>query len=495
MNDTNNLSQQNPEEEQLSLPIEAIVASLIKFWYVILILAVLCGGAMFMRSYTGYSPRYRSSVTFTVHTQEIGSSGIGMTSYSFSYNRATANQLSTTFPNIIKSNILQDIICNDLDISTLPVTLAASSVKGTNMFTITAEGSDPQLTYDILQSVIKNYPAVSDYVIGNTELVILSYPEIPTEPYNSMSYRSEIIKGAAVGVMLGIVWAIVYVILRDTVTDRNDITKKLGQKCTAVLPNVSFKKYGKNVNRDVVITNTLVSDSYRESIRGLRNSVLKASAQHGKIIMVTSTAPSEGKTTTVVNMALSAASMKKNVLIVDADLRNPAVRNTLGAKPLETDPSDRQLVKIAKLTLPGEITLSVLNFNTEHYKLWNIARHDNLKSIFDVLRKNYDYIFVDSSPIGLTSETTVFGSVADSTYLVIKQDNVRLNRVRSSIDTMLSSDVNLVGCILNGAENGIGGYGYGYKYGYGGYHYGYRYGYGYGYKNHYGYGYGKDKDK
>ena len=69
--------------------------------------------------------------------------------------------------------------------STLPVNLSASSVKGTNMFTISAEGSDPNLTYEILQSVIKNYPAVADYVIGNTDLVILSYPEVPIEPYNT----------------------------------------------------------------------------------------------------------------------------------------------------------------------------------------------------------------------------------------------------------------------------------------------------------------------
>lgn len=490
MNETMNHSRQSSEEQQITIPFEAILGAIVKFWYIILILAVVFGGFMFYRSYAHFNPLYRSSVTFTVHTQEIGSSGIGMTSYSFSYNRATANQLSSTFPNIIKSNILQDIICNDLEISALPVNLSASSVKGTNMFTISAEGSDPNLTYEILQSVIKNYPAVADYVIGNTDLVILSYPEVPTEPYNTLNYRNEILKGAAVGAFIGILWAVVYVMLRRTVTSRSDITEKLGQKCVSVLPNVSFKKYGKDVNHDVIITNKLVSDSYREAVRGLRNAVMKSASEYGKVIMVTSTAPSEGKTTTAVNLALSAASMKKNVIIVDADLRSPTVRSALGAKPLELDPADRQLVKISKLNLSGDITLSVLNFNTAHFKLWNIVRHDNLKSVFDVLRKNYDYVIVDTSPIGLTSESAVFGSVSDCAYLVVKHDDVRVSRIRTSIDTMLSSDVQLAGCILNGASSGIGGYGYGYKYGYGGYHYGYHYGYGY--KS--GYGYGSSND-
>lgn len=477
MNDFKNTSKQIEEEDKIELPVNAILSAFLKFWYVTLALALLCGGAMLYRSVSNFTPLYRSSVTFTVHTQEVGSSGIGMTSYSFSYNRATANQLSSTFPNIIKSNILQDIICNELEISYLPVTLSASSVKGTNMFTITAEGRDPELTYDILQSVIRNYPAVADYVIGNTDLVILSEPEVATSPSNAMSYRTQLIKGLIIGVFLGFCWSVVYVLLRHTVSGRNDISTKLHQKCVSVLPNVKFKKYGKNASYDVIITNPLVSDSYREAVRAFRNSVMKTAQTNGKVIMISSTAPSEGKTTAVVNLALSAAAMKKNVLIVDADLRNPYVRKALGAKPIEIDNGDRQLVKIAKLGLPGDISVSVLNFNTAHYKLWNIARHENLRSIFDVLRKNYDYIFVDTSPIGLTSEAAVFGSVADSAYLVVKQDEVKISRIRSTVETMLSSDINLEGCILNYAESGIGSYGYK----------GSHYGYGYGYNSSYGY--------
>ena len=78
-----NHSRQSSEEQQITIPFEAILGAIVKFWYIILILAVVFGGFMFYRSYSHFSPLYRSSVTFTVHTQEIGSSGIGMTSYSF----------------------------------------------------------------------------------------------------------------------------------------------------------------------------------------------------------------------------------------------------------------------------------------------------------------------------------------------------------------------------------------------------------------------------
>ncbi|MGM9652550.1 MAG: AAA family ATPase [Eubacteriales bacterium] len=486
MNDKNTQPPLKTEEESEGVSIRPFLEAILRFWYVILILALLGGALMFCRSYARYTPVYQSSVTFTVHTQEISSSGIGMTSYSFAYNRATAKQLSSTFPNIIKSNILQDILCNDLGMSYLPVSLSAASVAGTNMFTITAKGNDPQLTYDVLQSVIRNYPAVADYVIGNTELVILSAPEIPTEPSNVRGSRSQFLKGAVAGVLLGLLWALVYAILRHTVNTRTDIRQKLGQKCVGVLPRVSFKKYGKDVSRSVTVTNPLVGDGYREAVRALRNTVLKSASNGSKVIMVTSTAPSEGKTTTAVNLALSIAAMKKNVILVDADMRSPSVRKTLGVKPLEFDPSDRQIVKIARFSFPDDVSLSVMNFNTARFRLWNIARHDNLSSVFAILRKNYDFVIVDTSPVGLTSEAAVVGSVSDCALLVVRQDTVRTNRICASIDSMQSSDVKLLGCVLNDAsESALGGHGYGYGYGY---KYGYGYHYGYGYRSKYGYG-------
>ena len=194
MNSTNQAtetrsSQQQSAEQMPELDLSRFIAAFFKFWWLCVILAVICAGVMFVRSYVGFVPQYQSAVTFTVQTPQIGSNNMGITSYSFSYNRATASQLSASFPNIIKSNILQDVICRDLELDYFPCSLTASSVSGTNMFTITATGLDPQLTYDVLQSVIRNYPVVSQYVLGNTKLDILTEPVIPTTPSNQLAYR------------------------------------------------------------------------------------------------------------------------------------------------------------------------------------------------------------------------------------------------------------------------------------------------------------------
>ena len=201
-------------EGELEIRIPDIIKAFRKFWWVCIILMVLASGLMLFRSYRQFTPKYQASVTFTVQTQEIGSSNMGITSYSFSYNRTTATQLASTFPSIMKSRILSDLICNDLGIAYIPCTLSSTTVSGTNMFTVTSIGTNPQVTYDVLQSVIKNYPTVAEYVIGNINLYILNAPEVPTSPYNTFDYKNCILKGVLIGFGLGALWIILYATLR-----------------------------------------------------------------------------------------------------------------------------------------------------------------------------------------------------------------------------------------------------------------------------------------
>lgn len=480
MNSTNSVNEQNKtsaeEQELIEIQFQEIVRGFMKFWWLCLILAVIGAGVMFYKSYIRFTPTYQSSVTFTVQTQELGSSSMGITSYSFSYNRATTNQLSSTFPNIIKSNILQDVICNDLGLSYFPCTLSASSVSGTNMFTITATGNDAEMTYTILQSVIKNYPAVAEYVIGNTMLNILNEPEIPTVPSNQFAYRSQVLKGALLGFALGLAWVLLYAMLRQTVRSREDVRRKLNQHCIGVLPEVTFRKYNTKINRSISLTNPLIGEGYLEAFRALRNSLLNTLDENTKVILVTSAAPGEGKTSTATNLAASLAMMKKNVIIVDADLRNPNVSQKFRVANNMLNSEDVHRAKITKVQISQNLSLSILNFNTARYKIWNILDLEYLSGLFEQLRQKYDYVIVDTSPLGITSEPSVVAQVSDAAILVIKQDTIRISRLTSVIDTLLSSDIPLLGCVLNSASTGFVGYSsrYGYRYGkYGSYSYGY----------------------
>ena len=174
---------------------------------------------------------YKADVTFTVSTQNKVSSINGISAYDFYYDASTASHLSSTFPHILSSNLLQEAVANDLNLTSLPVKLTASSVSGSNMFTLSSSGYDPQLTYDALISTMENYPDIAKYVVGNIKFNIITSPVLPTEPYNKPAYFDEVFKGVSYGLILGLAFLLCYAVLRTTIRTKKDIRAYLNIKC------------------------------------------------------------------------------------------------------------------------------------------------------------------------------------------------------------------------------------------------------------------------
>lgn len=479
---------QTEENVRVELYISDLWRGLVKFWWVCLVLAVVFSAVVFVEGYMNFRPQYRVSATFTVQTQDVNANGDAVSSYSFYYNRTTAAQLSETFPFILESNLLQETICDDLGVKYMPATISASSVTDTNMFTMTAVGSDAQLTYDTLVSAIENYPVVAEYVVGSTKLNMITEPVVPETPANKRDYVEKSFFAAVFGLLLGAVWIVVYAIFRNTIRTKQDIKEKLNRRCLGVIPSVVFKKHNQEIDRSLLLTNPQVGEGFLESIRALRNTVVQATDGKYKVITVSSAAPDEGKTTVTCNLASSLSKIDKRVLLVEGDLRNPSVRNLIEKCECRLIDENDEL-KIEKIDSLG---IDFLTFKHGEKEMWKIVNATYLKDVFDRFSKHYDYVIIDSPPCGLTSDPEVIAQASDAAILVIRQDNVRITRIQYALECLISADVKIIGCVLNGASSGWNGYGDGYGYRYGRYGYG-RYGYGkYGYGK-YGYGYGNTK--
>lgn len=449
-----------------------------KLWWTCILLAVLAGGGMFFNSYRSYTPKYTVSATFTVSTQNSSASIGGISVYSFYYDSTTAAQLASTFPYLLNSNLLSDMICEDMGITSIPVKMNASAVAGSNMFTLSVTGRDPQLTYDILQSVIKNYPSVAKYVVGNIKLTMITTPTVPTKPSNSSGYVTDGIKGTAIGFAAGLALIVIYALSRKTVRTKEDVRNELNCEYIGTIPQVRFKKHKVQTDCSVLFTNDKAGAGFLESVRVLRNTFTHALGGKDKIIMVTSTAPGEGKTTVLTNLAISLADYDKKVLLIDGDLRNPSVAKLLGLNLDELNwHTETEKYKITDL---GEYNISFMSIDNSDLKKQRFINSGDIKSIFDSVRNSYDYIFVDAPPCGLVSDALYIAQEADAAFYVIYQDAVRIGKIRSGLDGLMSTNVKIIGCVINGAGSGIAGYGH--SYGYGSYGYGH---YGYG---HYGYG-------
>ncbi len=455
-----------------------------KFGWIVLALAVLFGGLQFYRSYVHFSPEYTVNATFTVHTEnKVLSGDNGVSAYSFYYDRETADQLESVFPHIISNPILRQKVCDDLDVKTMPASVSAACVQGTNMITLTSKGSDPQLAYDTLLSVIDNYSYVAEYIIGRTKLVMINEPVVPETPSNSNAWIRSVFYASLIGVVLGCAWILVYAILRKTIRTKEDIADVLNQHCVGVLPQVVFKKYRREISKNLVLTNPLIGNEFLESLRLLRSSV-QASLGNDKVLMLTSTAPNEGKTVVTVNLAAAFVQEEKSVLVIDADLRNSGIQTVINDGRFERKLlTENEFFKIEHI---DKLDFELLSFKPVIDSVQKIIRTANLKDLLTALKSEFDLVIIDTPPCGMISDATILAGSADAVAYVVRQDAVIQSNIRAGISSLLETETNFIGCILNGASSGFGGYGY-YKYYRGGYSY--RYG---GYKK---YGYSDKKKK
>ena len=444
------------------------------FFWVPLVLAVLLGGGLSLRAYLNYTPRYASEATFTIETMSDTLSDIAGTSNY--YDKATAEQLAKAFPYLIQSDLMRSMLQQEMGVAWLGGSITAEAVPNTNIFSIQVTSTDPQEAYDILNTVIEIYPRLADYVIGTTEMNMLTPPEVPSEPYNSLSLRGTAVKGAAVGVLLGLLLILAYSATRRTIRTAEDVRRRLNQTCLAALPAVRFKRREKDIDQTVSIQNRLVSSAFQESIRSLRIKFLRAAGERGQIIMVTSTMPGEGKTTVAANLALSLSQNGSRVILVDLDLRNPSVKKALNV----TEPS-RGIPEL--LVEKGADPLKYLvELKNSQVKLLagdkpaanarQQVESRRLAMVLTALREEADFIIVDTPPCGLLGDSAVVARQADASLYVIRAGGPQVSHIMDSLQFLGASGSRMLGCVLNGVQDTRSGYGYGQGYRYGSNRYG-----------------------
>ncbi len=468
-----------PFEIDLQILLIDIYKSIKKFWWLVLILGLAASGLYLYMSTRNYVPYYLAKATFTVSTQTA--TNYGTADYSFSYDGSVV-KLTDTFPYILKSDILQQIIKEDLDTDYLNGSINATGVEFSNLFTLEVTSTDARDAYDILQSVIDNYPKVAEFIIGDTRINTLAEPTVSAQPINGISYKLTIFKGFLLGAFCGFLIIVMYAFFRKTVRKVDEIETKLNQKSLGIIPHVRFKRRSSEKQQRLVIMNRFVSNAFQEAIRALRTRILKIMDHGGmKVLLVTSTMPNEGKSIIALNLALSIAQKGSRVLLVDADLKRQQIQDLLSIKGKPVTFLDvmegTAPLNIAVLeTIMKDFNFLACGYAPDHSV--EILSSSKFKYAFEALKKEMDYIIIDSPPCGLLADASVLAGICDSVLYVIKQDYAKIGKIIEGIQGIGYSGVNICGCVLNDAKAGLQGYGYGYGYGYGSHYYGSHYGYG-----------------
>lgn len=477
-----------PENSRSYTPVgeyaSKILTGIKKHWYIIAVLAGICCVGFTLYSYAAYTPQYTAAATFTVTPK-----GDSLSAYTSISSNASTQQLEKTFPYIITSAPLTRVVAEDLGLSDVPGTLTATAVEDTNLFTITVTSSNYETAYNVLKSVINNYPSVAEYVVGATDLVLVVPPSASSTPINPISYREKALIGTAVGVLLGLLIVFFLENLNHTVRHPDEIRKLLNNQRLGSIVKV-VKKKSSHSTGSLTIDDAHTDPRFKESVFSIRNKIIKLCAdQKINSVMVASTTTNEGKTTVAANLAIALAKKHYRTVIIDCDLRNPTVRQqlnipescSLGIVDVITGGCSLQdaIVKTKKnglYVLPG--TIPVNNAS-------ELMGSKQLADLVAALEKIFDYVVIDVPPVGIVSDALEMKDYVGGLVFVVRQDYAKVSKILDSISLFGYSKIKILGCIFNMASGvlstrGYGRYGYNSYGGYGSYgSYGYgRYGYG-----------------
>ena len=484
-----------PENSRSYTPVgeyaSKILTGIKKHWYIIAVLAGICCVGFTLYSYRAYTPQYTAAATFTVTPK-----GDSLSAYTSISSNASTQQLEKTFPYIITSAPLTRVVAEDLGLSYVPGTLTATAVEDTNLFTITVTSSNYETAYNVLKSVINNYPSVAEYVVGATDLVLVVPPSASSTPINPISYREKALIGTAVGALLGLLIVFFLENFNHTVRHPDEIRKLLNNQRLGSIVKV-VKKKSSHSTGSLTIDDAHTDPRFKESVFSIRNKIIKLCAdQKINSVMVASTTTNEGKTTVAANLATALAKKHYRTVIIDCDLRNPTVRQqlnipescSLGVVDVITGGCSLQdaIVKTKKnglYVLPG--TIPVNNAS-------ELMGSKQLADLVGALEKIFDYVVIDAPPVGIVSDALEMKDYVGGLVFVVRQDYAKVSKILDSISLFGYSKIKILGCIFNMASGvlstrGYGRYGYNSYGGYGSYgSYG-RYGYGYGqYGDYYG---------
>ena len=455
------MSENTAEVEKLDITafVDAFWSSFKRLWIVVLVLALGLGAFSFFRTRSTYVPAYKAEATVAVYSAGEGSSA----------NPRSAAQLGTVFPYILTSGILKDVIMEDLGVTSLPANIKVTNVEETNLVTISVSSDDPDKSYQTLLSIIRNYPKVAEYVVGETVMEIVDDSGIPSDSGQEVAVRGNAVRGALIGLVLGLGVVAMHMLMFRTIRSSKDVKSFSNVDHLGTLP-IYRKKKRRSGFSGINILEHNVQQDYLESIRLIRTRVMRKLEESGhKVLMVTSSVPGEGKSTVAANLAISLSGKNKRVVLVDCDLRHPSLREVFQFHEdqpgiIEVLAGREELKDVLVSYKRYGINLSVIFGSSK-----NLTNHsgvlgtDKMGKIIEELKKDYDIVLLDTPPSATLVDALLVAKYADEALYVIMADYARRSVVVGGMQELKNTGIEIGGFILNGSKGSIGGY-YGHSY-------------------------------
>jgi succinoglycan biosynthesis transport protein ExoP len=295
-----------------------------------------------------------------------------------------------------------------------------------------------------------------------SKLKVIETPSLPGGPFSPKPYKNFTISLIiSILVFYGLVF---FREMNSAVIKTPEALDHLNIPQIGILPKVVSIKKGYHILQNFLEDS---ESNFSEAIRSSR-AIIEAKFERNKSFLITSSNPSEGKTSYAFNLALS---LEKNykVLFVEADIRRPSVLNSFYK-------FDQEIFGLGEIissnisfqetifTVPGT-KLEIITSGAKRFDMSDIVSKEQIKKFFDVLKMEYDYLIIDSPPVQPVSDTLILTQASDYNLFIIRSDSSKTLAFMSSIKKIQNVGAKIDGIVINDLDTSRDSY-YNYNYNY-----------------------------
>ncbi|MCH9733088.1 MAG: polysaccharide biosynthesis tyrosine autokinase [Actinomycetia bacterium] len=358
----------------------------------------------------------------------------------------------------------------DMSAARLKSNVDASAKADTVLIDVSVRDKSPVRARDIANTMsdefvsqIRELETPEDGARPDARVVVEQRASIPTSPVVPKKTRNIAI-GFALGVLLGVGLAILRDVLDNTVKDRVVLEKITGSGIVGGIPLDKDRRKRPAISFDS--DNSAIAEAFRKLRTNLQ---FLAVDNPPRVIVITSSVPSEGKSTTAINLALALAESEHNVVLVDGDMRRPALHKYLDL----VGPVGFSTVLSGGATLSEALQetrfprLSVLTSGAIPPNPSELLGSQTARKLLSDLRAKFDYVIMDSTPLLAVTDAAILAAGADGVLLIARFGQTKLDQLTHAVGILKDVGAPLLGAVftmmpMRGSSSH--GYSYGYSY-------------------------------
>jgi capsular exopolysaccharide synthesis family protein len=439
--------------------------AVVRHWWLVVVATVVSVGIAGVLTATA-EPQYRSSLTFFVSAP-----GQGVTE---SYQGGLFSQQRVkSYAALLNGDRLAAAIASspriDLPASAIRSKISGRVVPDSVLLEVTVTDTDPRRARAIASELARDFVALVEDLetppgarTPAATVAVVSGPSLNLTPVSPQPVRNLGV-GLVLGLLLGVAAALTRSALDVTISSADQLRQLTGMP---VLSNIPLEAAAKG---SPLIMSEDPQSTFAEAVRHLRTNLRYVDVDHElRVMVITSSVESEGKSTTAVNLALAFARAGQRVLLIEADLRRPKISNYLGIEgAVGLSNVLAGLAEYEDVVQPwGQHEFWVLPGGFVPPNPSELLGSRQMADLVARVRNQFDIVLIDAPPLLPVTDAAVVAKLADGAVLVVRHGRTSRARITAAVTSLHTIDVRILGTVLTMTPVGRrGAYYYAYRYG------------------------------